>query len=55
MLLIADGEHIMWIPGYRMSRAYHVSSRTKKILEIKITEEKENGRDDQGTDPRGKG
>ena len=53
MLLIADGEHIIWIPGYRMSRAYHVSSRTRTILEIKITEEKENGRDDQSTDLRG--
>ena len=55
MLLIADGGHIMWIPGYRMSRAYHVTSRTKRILEIKITEEKENGRDDQGADPRREG
>lgn len=55
MLLIADGTHIIWVPGYRMSRAYHVNSRTEKILEIKITEEKGNGRDDQGFDPRGKG
>lgn len=39
MLLIADGEHIVWIPGRRLSRAYHVSSTTKKILEINITEE----------------
>ena len=53
MLLIADGDHIIWIPGYRMSREYHVNSRTEKILEIKITEEKGNGRDDQGFDPRG--
>ena len=52
-LLIADGEHIVWIPGRRMSRAYQVGSITKKILEIKITEEKGNGRDDQGFDPRG--
>ena len=50
MLLIADGEHIIWIPGRRMSRACHISSRTKTVLEIKITEEKENGRDDQGAD-----
>lgn len=55
MLLIADGEHIMWIPGRRMSRAYHVSSRTERILEIKITEEKENGRDDQGAHSGRKG
>ena len=54
MVLIADGAHIVWIPGYRMSRAYYVSGRTKRILEIKITEEEENGRDDPGHDPRGK-
>lgn len=39
MLLIADGEHIVWIPGRRMSRAYHISSTTEKVLEINITEE----------------
>lgn len=55
MLIIADGSHIIWVPGYRMSRAYHVTSRTDKILEIKITEEAENVRDNQGFDPRGKG
>ena len=55
MLLIADGEHIIWIPGRRMSRACHISSRTKTVLEIKITEEKENGRDDQGADSRRQG
>ena len=51
MLLIADGAHIIWIPGHRMSGAYHISSRTEKILEIKITEEEGNGRDDQGIGP----
>ncbi len=54
MLLIADGEHIIWIPGRRMSRAYQVRSTTKKILEIKITEEKKNVRDDQSTCSGGK-
>ena len=48
MPLIADGHEIVWIPGYRMSQAYYVSSDTEKILEIKITEEKENVRDNQG-------
>ena len=47
------GDHIVWIPGRRMSRAYQVSSRTEKILEIKITEEMGNGRDDQGFSPGG--
>ena len=39
MLLIADGGHIVWIPGMRMSSAYQIGSKTKKILKIKITEE----------------
>ena len=38
-LLIADGDHIVWIPGMRMSSAYQVGNRTKRILKIKITEE----------------
>ena len=50
-LLIADGDHIVWIPGMRMSRAYQVGSRTKRILMIKITEDREYVRDDQSIDP----
>lgn len=53
--LIADGKHIVWIPGLRMSHAYQIGEKTKKILEIKITEEKENVRDDQSPDFGGKG
>lgn len=61
MLLIADGHHIIWIPGRRMSRAYQVRSGTKRVLEIKITEnteekkteDRENVRDNQGADPGG--
>lgn len=45
MRLIADGSEIVWIPGRRMSRAYYVNDRTERILEIRITEEKANVRD----------
>ena len=46
--LIADGERIVWILGYRMSGAYQISSETRRILQIdvekmKSTEEKKNG------------
>lgn len=44
--VLADGEHIMWIPGYRMSTAYRVSEKTAVVMEIKIEntkEEKTNG------------
>ena len=50
MLLVADGSHIVWIPGYRMSRAYKVTEKTKNIVEIKITEEEKDGRNDQRDD-----
>ena len=50
MLLVADGSHIVWIPGYRMSRTYKVTEKTKNIVEIKITEEEKDGRNDQRDD-----
>lgn len=49
IVLIADGNHILWIPGYRMSRAGRIRSDTKKILEIRITEEEKDGRNSQST------
>lgn len=52
MLLVADGSHIVWIPGYRMSRAYKVTEKTRNIVEIKITEEEKDGRNDQRDDLR---
>ena len=54
ILLIAEGSHILWIPGMRMSRAYQVGEKTERILEIKITEEKKDGRDDQSFDSGGR-
>jgi tRNA(Ile)-lysidine synthase len=37
MYLLADRDHIIWVPGYRMSAAYKVTETTKNILSIKIT------------------
>lgn len=34
MPVLADGSHIMWVPGYRISAAYKVTVRTEKILEV---------------------
>lgn len=42
LMLIADGEHVMWIPGYRISSFYKVTEETKKVLEITISGGKEN-------------
>lgn len=40
--LLADGAHIMWVIGGRISEAYKVDESTRRILQIKLTEEKEN-------------
>lgn len=42
VLLLADGNHIMWISGYRISSFYKVSEDTKRILEITIHGGEEN-------------
>lgn len=44
--LLADGPHIMWIIGGRMSEAYKISEETKIILEISLDGGKRNGRQD---------
>lgn len=40
VLLAADGNHIMWIIGYRQNQKYQVSESTKRILEIKVERRK---------------
>lgn len=44
-LLIAEEDQVVWILGHRMSSAYQVSENTRKILQIRITEEKKDVRD----------
>ena len=36
MYLLADGPHILWIPGYRVSRQYEVEKSTRRILEVRL-------------------
>ena len=46
--VLADGAHIMWVPGYRISEHYKVSENTKTVLEVKVitdTEEERSHRD----------
>ena len=47
--LLRTGSILYGYPGHRMSRACQISNRTEKILEIKITEDKRNVRNDQST------
>ena len=37
ILLLADGNHILWVVGKRISNYYKVQEATKKIIEVKIT------------------
>ena len=34
--LIADGNHILWIIGYRISAYYKVTSETTKIIQMTL-------------------
>lgn len=36
MYMLADGSHILWIPGYRISTHYRVGENTKRILEVRL-------------------
>lgn len=41
ILLVADGSHILWIVGYRVSCAYETKENTNCVLEIHIDEGEE--------------
>ncbi len=34
--LAADGQHIMWIAGYRQNQMYQITDKTRRILEIEF-------------------
>lgn len=36
LMLLADGSHIIWVPGHRISAAYKVTAKTAVIMEIRI-------------------
>ena len=37
ILLVADGSHIVWVVGYRISFDYKINEGTKKIVKIQMT------------------
>ncbi len=45
ILLVADGNHILWIVGYRANSAYGIHANTKRVLEIQIDEGESYGGD----------
>ncbi len=36
MYILADGSHVLWVPGYRTSQYYKVDESTKCILQVQI-------------------
>ncbi len=42
--VLADGAHIMWVPGYRISEYYKVSECTKTVLEVNVIQDTEEER-----------
>ena len=32
--LLADGQNIIWIPGYRINEHYKITNKTKRVIEI---------------------
>ncbi|HIX28227.1 MAG TPA: tRNA lysidine(34) synthetase TilS [Candidatus Blautia stercoravium] len=36
LTLLADGSHILWIVGYRISEYYKVTSQTKRVLKVQV-------------------
>ena len=45
ILLVAEGNHIIWIVGYRTNPLYEIKTNTKRILEIQIDEGENYGRE----------
>lgn len=39
LLLLAEGHHILWAVGYRISEAYKISDKTKRILKVQVMED----------------
>ena len=44
LLILADGSHVLWIMGHRISDNYKVTNETKRVLVARIKGEKSNGR-----------
>jgi len=43
ILLLADGNHVMWIVGYRVNCAYQINENTRCVLEVHMDKGEKNG------------
>ncbi len=48
LVLLADGAHILWVIGYRISEKYKITEETKKILKVHVYGGNANERENQG-------
>ena len=37
VLLVADGQEIVWVVGYRVSEKYRVNEETKNMIQLEIS------------------
>ncbi len=44
VFLLAEGSHVLWVIGRRISEAYKVTDRTKRILQVHVSGGNEDGR-----------
>lgn len=44
--LVADGSHIMWVIGHRISAYYKITNHTKQIVQMRIRRRPQDGRED---------
>jgi len=42
-LLLAEGNHILWIIGYRISEYYKVTDTTRNVLEVRADKGEKHG------------
>jgi tRNA(Ile)-lysidine synthase len=55
LLMLADGSHIIWVPGMRISEGYKVTEDTRQILKVQIYGGEEDGREGPSNDSGGRG
>ena len=41
--LLAEGSHVLWVIGYRISEYYKITEDTVTVLEVKVCKGEENG------------
>ena len=46
LLLVAEGSHILWLIGYRISEYYKITDATENILEVTICKGEQHGGED---------